>query len=91
MMKTTCPNCGYSFQKPTGTVTCREGLLALWITCPKCKEDYADWFKAQYIGSTVDDAIATIPHRFFYPAEGQTEESMVAAGVQKPDSQLKGG
>lgn len=90
-METQCPNCGHTFQEPIGTVTCRNDLLALWITCPECKEEYTEWFKAQRLGTTLDDCIATIPHRFFYPAEGQTEKSMVAAGVQKIGSVMKGG
>lgn len=88
-MEMKCPNCGYTFQKTAGTVTCRENLIALWITCPKCKKDYAEWFKTQRLGTTVDDCIATIPHRFFYPAEGQTEESMVAAGIYNPSNNKK--
>ena len=86
-----CPNCGFTLHRTACVATCADGLIGLWITCPKCGEDYAEWFKEQYIGSTMDDCIATIPHRFFYPAEGQTEESMVAAGVQKLGSVMKGG
>lgn len=86
-----CPNCGYKFQHPEGRATCRENLMGLWITCPKCKEDYAEWFKTQFIGTTVDDCVATIPCRLFYPAEGETEESMIEAGVKKPESAMKGG
>lgn len=86
-----CPNCGFTMNHTACVATYSDGLLGLWITCPKCKEDYAEWFKEQYIGSTMDDCVATIPCRLFYPAEGETMESMIEAGVKKLESVMKGG
>ena len=92
-METKCPICGHLLDELWGRVTLSGNLLGCATTCTKCGEEYIEWFKStdvKHIGTTVDDAIATIPHRFFYPAEGQTEESMVAAGVQKLGSVMKG-
>lgn len=98
-METKCPTCGHEHFVPLGElfnqrgssqVYRTDGLFGFWIICPECHEEYKEWIKVQRLGITVDDAVATIPHRFFYPAEGQTEESMVAAGVQKPTSEMKG-
>ena len=38
----------------------------------------------------MDDCVATIPCRLFYPAEGETMESMIEAGVKKLESVMKG-
>ena len=89
-MITDCPNCGHMLQNPTCVVSCTDDLLRLSITCPECEELFELWFNVKFLGITLDDCIATIPHRFFYPAEGQTEESMIAAGVKRLDSALKG-
>lgn len=89
-MRVDCPNCRTILLNPSGAVTLKDDLLGLHLECPDCAEPFTVWFKGKIIGRTMDDCIATIPHRFFYPAEGQTEESMVAAGVQKLGSVAKG-
>jgi len=100
-METECPTCGhercvslgelFDNQLDSSEGSRKNDLFGFWLICPECHEAYMEWIKVQRLGTTVDDAIATIPHRFFYPAEGQTEESMVAAGVQKLGSVMKGG
>ena len=100
-METKCPTCGHERCVPLGELfdnqrgssegSRNDGLFGCWLICPECHEAWVEWVKVQRLGATVDDAIVTIPHRFFYPAEGQTEESMVAAGIQKLGSVMKGG
>lgn len=89
-MRADCPNCGKILWKPSGVVTLRDGLLGLHLECPNCGEFFTVWFKGKILGRTTDDCIATIPHRFFYPVPDETEQSMIAAGVQKPASEMKG-
>lgn len=85
-----CPNCGCDLDMLPGTIAYKNGLMALLQVCPACHEDHTVWFKTQFIGTTVDDCVATIPCRLFYPAEGETQESMIKAGVKKPASVMKG-
>lgn len=81
-MTTECPNCGHVLQNPTGIAIFKDDLLGLHLECPACEEHFAVWFKGKLLGRTTDDCIATVPCTFFYPAEGETEQSMKAAGVQ---------
>ena len=99
-MEMKCPNCGhercvplselFDNQRVSSEGARKDGLFGFLLICPECYEAWVEWVKVQRLGATVDDAVATIPHRFFYPAEGQTEESMVAAGIQKLGSVMKG-
>lgn len=99
-MEIKCPNCGhercvslgelFDNQRGSSEGSRKDGLFGFLLICPECHEAWVEWVKVQRLGATVDDAIATIQHRFFYPAEGQTIESMVAAGVQKLGSVMKG-
>ena len=89
-MRADCPSCGKILRNPSGVVTLRDDLLGLHLECPNCEEFFTVWFKGKILGRTMDDCIATIPHRFFYPAPDETEQSMLDAGVQKPASEMKG-
>ena len=93
-MKTECPNCGHPSDDLWGYVFTSGNLLGCSTTCTKCGEEYTEWFKAtdvKHIGSTINDCVATVPCTFFYPAEGETEQSMKDAGVQDVYPFKKGG
>lgn len=89
-MRADCPNCRKILRNPSGVATLRDDLLGLHLECPGCGESFTVWFKGKILGRTMDDCIATIPHRFFYPALDETEQSMLDAGVQKLGSAMKG-
>ena len=81
-MRADCPNCGKILRNPSGVVTLKDDLLGVHLECPDCEEFFTVWFKGKILGRTMDDCVATIPCTFFYPAPGETEQSMKASGVR---------
>ena len=73
--KSKCPSCGFEHDTDDWYTTVNGSLLQIMQECPECGNHYNEYYKINYIGSEVNG-------RDLYPAEGETEASMIAAGVE---------
>ena len=73
--KTKCPECGFEYTTDDWYTSITGDLLKIMQECPECGKHYNEYYKINYIGSEANG-------RDLYPADGETEESMKAAGVE---------
>ena len=74
-MQIECPHCKAMVEFDGNIVFNEDNLALVFHQCSSCGEYFNAYFKIRFIGCTTYDCN-------LYPAEGETEESMLAAGVE---------
>ena len=77
-MQTVCPHCGYAADSANLAVMDPPDHMSFLQCCERCGEYYTDHYKVHFLGSSAHGCN-------LYPADGETEESMTAAGVELDD------
>lgn len=77
-MQTVCPHCGYAADSANLAAMDPPDHMAFLQCCDRCGEYYTDHYRVHFLGSSAYGCN-------LYPADGETEESMMAAGVELDD------